>query len=98
MERVLAALEDGGANIHAKDDRGLTPLHYAAIKQQRPIGRGVAAGARRRRWGCLPMTGSHPCTPQRETIQSRQSLNCCWTTAQTSMPRTAMEALRFITR
>ena len=28
--RVLAELEDGGANIYAKDDRGLTPLHYAA--------------------------------------------------------------------
>ena len=50
MERVLAALEDGGANIHAKDDRGLTPLHYAAISSRDPsvvallLERGVDVG------------------------------------------------------
>ena len=34
--RVLAELEDGGASIHAKDGRGLTPLHYAANKSRDP--------------------------------------------------------------
>ena len=87
----------GGANIHAKDDRGLTPLHYAAISSRDPsVGRCCWSAAQT--LALPPMTGSHPCTPQRETIQSRQSLNCCWATTQTSMPQTAMEALRCITR
>lgn len=35
--RVLAELEDGGdVSIHAKDGRGLTPLHYAANKSRDP--------------------------------------------------------------
>ena len=49
--RVLAELGDGGTNIYATDDRGLTPLHYAANSSRDPsvvallLERGADVGA-----------------------------------------------------
>ena len=50
-EGVLAELGDGGANIYATDDQGLTPLHYAANSSRDPsviallLERGADVGA-----------------------------------------------------